>query len=133
MKILAADNYTQTFTYSQVYGNFTTYDNTTGQPTPHNQPLTPVLAYYVNGQNLTSGDGPLRLVIVGPEGLATYSAYWVKEVIQIQVIDQAVPEFSQLTLLPMLFTATVAALVRVKARRRRKPRAGYDKIICSVK
>lgn len=114
VKFLAADNYTLTLTYSQVYGNFTTYDNTTGQPTPSNQSLTPILAYYFNGQNLASGDGPLKLVIVGPEGLITDAAYWVKEVIRIEVVDQAVPEFPSFMILPILFLVTLTAVFTVK-------------------
>lgn len=132
VKFLAADNYTQTLTYSQVYGNFTTYDNTTGQPTPHNQSLTPILAYYFNGQNLTSGDGPLRLVIVGPEGLVTDSAYWVKEVIRIEVVDQAVPEFPSFMILPVLFLATLTAVFAVRFHRKRLDRKVLSERISSL-
>jgi DMSO/TMAO reductase YedYZ molybdopterin-dependent catalytic subunit len=114
VKFLAADNYTQTLTYSQVCGNFTTYDNTTGQPTPHNQSLTPILACYFNGQNLSSNDGPLRLAIVGPEGLVTDAAYWLKEIIRIEVMDQAVPEFPSFMILPVLFLVTLTAAFTVK-------------------
>jgi hypothetical protein len=137
VKILAADNYNQTLTYSQICGNFTTYDNTTGQQTPHNQPLTPILAYHLNGQNLTSGDGPLRLAIVGPEGLATDSTYWVKQVIQIEVVDQPasdqsepnppVPEFFQPALLPLLFITTLAAVLYARVYPQRRGCAGNVK------
>jgi hypothetical protein len=85
----ATDNYKWNFTYEQVNGDFVTYSNTTpSHRVSHNKPLTTMLAYYLNGKNLTSGpdgDGPLRFVIVGPEGLCTNSTYWVKRVWKLQV------------------------------------------------
>jgi hypothetical protein len=71
-----------------VNGEFATYDPVTGNPVQHNQSLTPILAYFFNDANLTtgsSGDGPLRLAIVGPEGLATSSSYWVKRVVKLEI------------------------------------------------
>jgi hypothetical protein len=47
--------------------------------------LTPILAYYFNDADLPEGDGPLRLAIVGPEGLATFSGYWVKQVAKLEI------------------------------------------------
>ena len=71
LKITASDNYTKTLSYDEVNGNFTTFDTVTGQQVPHNQSLTPILAYYFDGANLSSDEGPLLLAIVGPEQLAT--------------------------------------------------------------
>lgn len=122
VRFLAADNYTQTLTYSQVNGNFTAYDNATGQPVQHNQSLTPILAYYFNGQNLASGEGPLKLAIVGPEGVVTDAVYWVKQVIRIEITDQTVPEFSQPMLLPMLLLAALATLSSISLHPRRQDR-----------
>jgi hypothetical protein len=88
LRITATDNYTQTLSYNMVNGAFTTYNLTTGNPTPHYQSLTPILAYYFNDANLTtgaSGNGPLMLAIVGPEGLATASSLWVKWVIKLEI------------------------------------------------
>jgi hypothetical protein len=86
LRITASDNYTQTLSYEMVNGAFTTYDPLTGNPTPHHESLTPILAYYFNDANLTSDEGgPLRLAIVGPEGLATYSSYWVKWVAKLEI------------------------------------------------
>jgi hypothetical protein len=86
LRITALDSYTQTLSYEMVNGAFTTYDPTTGNPTPHYESLTPILAYYFNDANLTSDEGgPLRLAIVGPEGLATYSSYWVKWVVKLEI------------------------------------------------
>ena len=86
LKITAVDNYTMTFGYAQVNGDFTTYDNQTGLEVPHNQTLTPILAYYFNDVNVPVDDGPLRVAIVGPEGLATFSGYWVKQVVKLEIV-----------------------------------------------
>jgi len=85
LRVTAADNYTGTFSYDMVNGAFQTYDHTTGNPVPHYQSLTPILAYYFNDTNLPTGEGPLRLAIVGPEGLATFSQYWVKMVVKLEI------------------------------------------------
>jgi hypothetical protein len=86
LRITAADGYTQLFTYDMVNGAFTTYDPVTGNPVQSTQLLTPILAYYFNGANLTSGmGGPLRLAIVGPEGLVTPSSYWVSYVVKLEI------------------------------------------------
>jgi hypothetical protein len=84
--VKASDNYTMLFSYAQVNGIFVTYNPTTGQEVQHLKPLTPILAYYKNDANLSYNDGgPLRLAIVGPEGLATDSIYWVKWVIRLEI------------------------------------------------
>ena len=86
LRVTAADGYMQTLSFDMVNGAFTTYDNVTGSPVQHNQSLTPILAYHANDANLTSGvDGPLELAIVGPEGLATPSSYWVKQVVTLEI------------------------------------------------
>ena len=99
LKITAADNYTATLSYAQVNGDFVTYDNVTGQEVPHNQTLTPILAYYFDDASLPVGDGPLRLAIVGPEGLATFSGYWVKEVVKLEILYLDKVAVTALTLL----------------------------------
>ena len=98
LKVTAADNYTQMLTYDMVNGAFQTYDPTTGNPVPHYQSLTPILAYNLNDANVSSSDGPLKLAIIGPEGLATASSYWVKKIIKLEIrypediaVSQAVP------------------------------------------
>jgi DMSO/TMAO reductase YedYZ molybdopterin-dependent catalytic subunit len=85
LRVTALDGYNKTLSYEEVNGEFATYDVTTGQPVQHNQPLTPILAYHFNDANLSSSDGPLRLAIIGPEGLATGSSYWVKQVVKLEV------------------------------------------------
>jgi hypothetical protein len=84
VRITASDGFAKSFTYSEVYGNFVTYDPNNGTIlVPHSQPLVPILAYYYNDQPIT--DGPLRSAIVGPEGLATGSTYWVKYVVKMEI------------------------------------------------
>jgi len=85
LRVTAADNTTKTLSYEEVNGAFATYDNVTGQPVQHNQSLTPILAYHFNDANLSLSDGPLRLAIVGPEGLATTASYWVKQVTKLEI------------------------------------------------
>lgn len=85
LRVTAVDNYTKTFSYEEVNGAFATYDNVTGQPVQRNQSLTPILAYHFNDANLSLSDGPLRLAVVGPEGLATSSSYWVKQVVKLEI------------------------------------------------
>jgi hypothetical protein len=87
LSVTASDDYSMVFSYAQVHGDFVTYDPTTGEEVQHNEPLTTILAYYKNDANLSSDDGgPLRLAIVGPEGLATNSTYWVKWVVRLAIL-----------------------------------------------
>jgi hypothetical protein len=85
LRVTASDGYNTTLSYEQVNGEWATYNVTTGQPVQHNQPLTTILAYHLNDANLSSSDGPLRLVIIGPEGLATTGTYWVKKVVKLEI------------------------------------------------
>lgn len=85
LRIIADDGYSMVYTYSQIQGNFTTFDPATGLEVDHTQPLTTILAYFRDGQNLTSDEGPLRLAIVGPEVLLTEGHYWVKFVVKIEI------------------------------------------------
>lgn len=110
VRLTASDGYQKDFTYSEVYGSFVTYDPVTGQEVSHSQPLVPILAYYLNDQPIT--DGPLKSAVVGPEGLATASTYWVKYVVQMEIIGDhtppALPEFPlgsamPLAVIPLLF------------------------------
>jgi len=109
----------QTFNYSQVMGDFVTYDNVTGQEVPNNESLTPILAYYFNGENVT--DGPLKIAIVGPEGLATYKPLWVECVVELEVIssDVSVPEFPVFIMSVMFVITTIATLLVTRTFRKR--------------
>jgi hypothetical protein len=93
-----------------------TYDPATGEEVQHNESLTPILAYYKNDANLTYDDGgPLRLAIVGPEGLATNSTYWVKWVVRLQILrydDVAVTAVTpSKTIFFKTYTCTINATV----------------------
>jgi hypothetical protein len=85
LRVTAVDNYSKTLSYEEFSGAFAAYDNVTGQPTQHNQSLMPILAYHLNDANVSLADGPLRLAIVGPEGLATGSTYWVKQLVKLEI------------------------------------------------
>jgi hypothetical protein len=105
--VTASDNYSITLSYAQLNGNWTTY-NASGQPVNQTQPLTPIIAYYLNDENITSAQGgPLQLAIVGPEGLITQGRYWVHYVVSIEIQSATVPEFSALSLIPIFIIATM--------------------------
>jgi hypothetical protein len=119
VKVVAVDDYSMNFTYTEVRGEFVTYDNVTGAEVPHSQPLVPIAAYYLNGTEISSSDGPLRIAIVSPEGFATTSGYWVKQVIRIEIIENVVPELSPSIFLSLFFLMTLAAVLVLKVRRQR--------------
>jgi hypothetical protein len=124
VEVIASDDYSINFTYDEVVnGNFTTY-NSNGEEVYHSQPLVPIVAYYLNDLNISeSNGGPLRLAIVGPEGLVTPSTYWVKWVARVEVIDEAeqepVSEFPSSIVLYTLLYVTSIATIGYKALRRR--------------
>jgi hypothetical protein len=90
----ATDGYAMVYTYNQIQGkNLTCYSPTTGDEVQPAQPLTMVLAYYKNGANLTSDEGPLRLAIIGSEGLLTDGSLWTKMVTKL-VIQTAVADWT---------------------------------------
>ncbi len=107
--ITASDNYTIRLSYLQLNGNWTTFDNTTGQLVNQTQPLTPIIAYYYNDANLTSDMAPLQLALVGPEGLLTQGKYWVHYVVSIQIQSATVPEYPVLSLILVFIVATMIA------------------------
>lgn len=90
LRVTAGDRYSMVYSYDQVNGNdFVTFNPATGDETNHTQPLTAILAYYKDDLNLTSngGDpvGPLRLAIVGPEGVLTEGHWWIKNVMKVEI------------------------------------------------
>jgi len=96
VNVTGADGYSIILSYSNLTGNLQTFDNVTGAPVQHNQTLTVMLAYYINGTALPgpypSGVGPLELVIVGPEGLLTTGKLWVSWVVSLQVTGTALTQ-----------------------------------------
>ena len=103
----ASGEYIVDFTYAQVHdGEFTTYNPTTGEEQAATQPLTLILAYSVNGTELSSSSGPLRAVVVGSEGLLTSSQLWNKQVTTVQLI-QDIPEYTLLAWIVCLSGFTI--------------------------
>jgi len=91
--IVASDGYSMVFTYDQIMGGYTTYDPATGNEVPHDQALTTIIAYFRNGTALSEDEGPLRVAIVGPEGLITDGHFWIKDVTRLEV-HSAVAEYT---------------------------------------
>jgi hypothetical protein len=86
LTVIASDGYSMVFTYNQVNGHdFTTYDQITGSEKAATQSLTLVVNYFHNSTVIPSDVGPLRMGIVGPEGLLTEGHFWVKMVSRIEV------------------------------------------------
>jgi hypothetical protein len=86
LRITADDGYSMVFTYDQVMGqDFVAFDPATGDEANRTQTLTTVLVYHKDGLNLTSEDGPLRIGILGSEGLLTEGHWWIKYVVKIEI------------------------------------------------
>ena len=85
LRVTASDDYSMVFTYDQTMGDFVTFDPSTGDEVQNDQSLIMVLAYFFEGEPLPQSDGPLRLVVVGPEGLITEGHNWVKCVVKIEI------------------------------------------------
>jgi hypothetical protein len=118
VRVTASDSYVMNLTYSEVNGEYVTYDKVTGAEVNHTQPLMPIVAYYLNSSSIPSSDGPLRLAIVSPEGYATNSGYWVKLVVRIEIIETVIPEFPNVVLLPLILLASLASVLVLKVQRR---------------
>ena len=91
LNVSASDGYSMVYTYDQVQGeNFTCYSPATGDEVLPSEPLTMMLAYYENGVNLTSDKGPLRLALVGSQGVLTDGHFWIKFVTTLEIIPSVV-------------------------------------------
>lgn len=91
LTVIASDGYTVSYTYNQVVNgaDFTTFDSVAGSQVSATAPLKMVLTYSLDGQPLTNDEGPLRIAIIGSEGLLTTGNQWVKMVVQLQVIHNS--------------------------------------------
>jgi hypothetical protein len=88
IRVTAADNYKVIYTYQQVNGQeLNTYDPITGNATQSTKPLTMIVAYYMDGARLSSSDGPLRIAIVGPQGLLTDGRLWTRLLVKIEILN----------------------------------------------
>ena len=92
---IAGDGYAKTFTYDQVVnGIFTTYNSDREDPQPTGG-QTLILAYYINGEPLDAGSGPLRAIVIGtPADRYTDSGLANKNVVKLDITNAAgdVPE-----------------------------------------
>jgi hypothetical protein len=87
LRVTAGDGYSMVYSYDQVMGsNFITFDPATGDEANATQPLTTVLVYQMDSANITSDEGPLRVGIIGSEGLLTEGHWWIKQVVKIEVL-----------------------------------------------
>ncbi len=87
--VSAIDGYSTVFDYAQIMGGFITYNPTTLKEEPHGE-LKPILMYQQDGKPLSDDDGkPLRIAIVGKDGLLTEGSNWVKWVNKIEVLKPA--------------------------------------------
>jgi Oxidoreductase molybdopterin binding domain len=84
--ISASDGYSTIFDYDQIMGNFITYDSITLKEVPHGE-LKTILMYWLDGKALLQSEGkPLRIGIVGTDGLLTEGNNWVKWVNKIEIL-----------------------------------------------
>ena len=64
--------------------DFKTYDAATGESCPHGN-LVVLLAYEQDGQPLDRDSGPLRVVILGGENVATEGFLWMKKISKVDI------------------------------------------------
>lgn len=93
LRVTASDGYAMVFTWEELSGNFITFSAATGDEVDATKPLTPVLAYFEDGEPLIRGHGPVRLVVLGEEGLISEGHFWIKQVAEIEVIP-AIREYT---------------------------------------
>jgi len=88
LTVTASDGYSMVYTYNQAYGQgFTTYDPVTGSEKAATQSMTLCVNYFVNGSALSSSEGPLRIGVVGSEGLLTEGHFWTKMTVKLEVTN----------------------------------------------
>lgn len=86
LTVTASDGYSMVYTYNQVNGEgYITYDPTTGSERAPTQPMKMVATYFKDGEALPSEQGPLRIGILGPEGLLTEGHFWTKMVSKLEI------------------------------------------------
>jgi len=84
--VSAKDGYSSIFDYDQLMGGLITYDPKTIKEVPHSE-LKIVLMYEQDGKPLSQDDGkPLRLAIIGTDGLLEEGNMWTKWITKIEVV-----------------------------------------------
>lgn len=80
----APDGFVELPYKSIVESNFKTYDATTGKECPHGDVIT-LLAYEQDGQPLDKSSGPLRIMILAGENVATHGYLWMEQITKIDI------------------------------------------------
>jgi len=93
LRVTAADGYAMVFTWEELHGDFLTFNPATGDEVEATEELIPVLSYWEDDEPLPDGHGPIRLVILGEEGLISEGHFWIKQVAEIEVIP-AIREYT---------------------------------------
>ncbi len=87
VEITAKDGYSMTFSRPQVENaDFITYDPITGDEVSVSG-LEMIIAYEKGGEPLGTNNGPLRVVVIGPENQATDGHWWIKWVENINIVS----------------------------------------------
>lgn len=87
LRVTAADGYAMVFTWEELNGDFTTYSVNTGDEVEATKDLIPIVSYMEDDDPLPDGHGPIRLVILGEEGLISEGHFWIKQVVKIEVLS----------------------------------------------
>ncbi len=86
LEVVASDGYTGYFNSTEALGELRAYDSTTGDIVGQRN-FTAILAYYEDDEPLTNG-GPIRMVFFNDGGYFTDGHYWIKDVVNITVLNQ---------------------------------------------
>ncbi len=92
LTVTSHDAYSNIYNYNQVVNgqDFNTYD-AEGNTATATQPLRLVVIYYREGVALGSDEGPLKMGVLGSEGLATDGNKWAKMAVKLTVNPVATP------------------------------------------
>lgn len=86
LQAVASDNYSVEYSYDEVNGNVTVY-NETGSEIGTSS-MTMIIAYMENGQELDEeSGGPLRIVFINDEGSITWSGSWLRSLVRLEISE----------------------------------------------
>ena len=93
LSVKAADGYVKNYTYAEVTGTgLAMYNPATNATAPTTSPVTMILAYSINGTNLTPHEtytnAYLTTSFIGSDGYATIANMFAKYVVEIRVYNQ---------------------------------------------
>jgi molybdate transport system substrate-binding protein len=111
VKITAADGYTKTLSYTQIYqGTFNTYDNTGAPVASGVQPFIS-LVYSINGNALDAATGPIEMGIMTASDRTSDASLWIKMVSQIEILQPVTINVSGAASLSNVLKAINAAYI----------------------